>query len=131
MREMSETKTIRVQDIDFTIGFISRKIWRRIASRISEPMEIVNQYKKDMKVDSKFVKASEELQDAYWDMLKYGIKNHKGFKRQDGTEILFHKDSEGFVHPELLETYDLNTLLIPLGVEIMMFNVLSETERKN
>ena len=134
MRDISETKTIKIGDAEFTIGFISRRQWRKMSSRFTEPFTTIKNSRNEdgtFKVSPESMKASEELQDVYLDMIKYSVRDHKNLKRNDGTDISFQKDSDGNVSPLLLDTYDLNNLTAPLGMEVLMFNVMTDSDQKN
>lgn len=133
-RGLSETKVVTIGDAKFTIGIIPRKNWRNVTTKLSIAANLSEKFQgQDPKVvGSKegAVEASMSLQDAYADLIRYGLRYHDGLTYTEGTPVPF-KITDGIVSEETLEFYDLNNLLITIGSEILAFNTMSGEERKN
>jgi len=137
VRKLTETKQVKVKDIDFEIRFISRKIWRSIPSRLASCFSVFgsgndNLQEKMSGANKEDVKeASIELQDVYTELVKYGVLSHSGIVDEEDKEIPASKDDDGNLGSETIDLYDLNGLLVPLASEILAFNTLSDGDKKN
>lgn len=133
-RDLSETKIVKINDAEFTIGMVSRRNWRGISSKLGIAAGLIKKYEgkpfEEMAKDKEFIAASEDMQDVYYDLVKQGVKDHKNLLKADGSKIEFNL-VDGTVDPKVLDIYDLNGLLIQLGTEVLNFNTLGGEERKN
>lgn len=134
-RDLSETKTIKIDDAEFVIRFIPRKIWRKISGRFSSAMKVLSKYPKNAPLpfdDPECRQMNTELEEVYRDLASYGVARHANLKKKDGSEIQFEtKLEDGRLPDQLLEIYDLNGLLPRIGNEIILFNSMTETDQKN
>jgi hypothetical protein len=133
---MDETKKIKIGEVEFTIGFISRRVWFAISSRmafcfsnvkkaIEKPDEIEKLSPDEM------MKANVELMNVYWDVIKHGVKDHTGLFYNDQKPVAFVKDDLGVVSDQTIELYQLNGFFNQLASEIISFNTLTEDAKKN
>ena len=136
IRTMSEIKKLKIGEAEFTIGFISRRVWFVISSRmafcfssvrkaIDKPDEIEKLSPDEM------LKANTELMHVYWDVIKHGVKDHAGLLAEDGKPVPLVKDDLGVVSDGTIELYQINGFFNQLASEIVSFNTLTEAAKKN
>jgi hypothetical protein len=134
-RDLNETKLVKIGDAEFTVGVISRRLWRNLSIKLGKVSGIIEKFKgkkmEDISLDKEFQEVSGEIQDSYFELVRLGLKNHSNLKTGDGKEIPFVKDAKGFASEATVELYDFNGILIDLGLEVLSFNQVAETERKN
>lgn len=131
--KLDEQKTVTIKEVEFVIGFIPRRIWKKIATRLGScllnakgetPEKALLALPKE-----DFISANNELNDVYFDLVKYSVKSHRGINDKDGKEIpLDLKD--GVISDAMLDLYDLNGFVVPLAGEIMQFNSMTEDDKK-
>ena len=138
-RELAESKIVEVKGGEFTIGFISRRKFKEISAKMAQCQSYFGDKgiteKALKKLDSDSVRQSTEtMTELYWDLVKYGVRGHSKLEKADGTQIPYKQEKDGYgacVSEETISIYDLNGFLIPLGTEILDFNVLKDDDKKN
>jgi hypothetical protein len=151
LRQFKETRDCKIQDAVFKIRFIPRRIWRDIITGMYEAVgglqfgsiteeEIVELKKGDVpksvaKNKMELFRKNVELQKAYYDMVRFGVIDHSGLENEHG-KLAFEMTLENLynfkvVSEELMEIYDLNNLVLPLGTAVLEFNTLTEDDKKN
>ena len=128
-----ETKTIKIKDIDFTIGHIlSRKNMELRAKLASMSSSIKKQVSDEFSYDDLV-----GMGEFNYQIIKYSVKGHSGFLVKDKqvefkTECVFELGkSRTVVSEETMEYYALNGLIPELAIEILNFINISEQEQKN
>lgn len=140
-RLMTDTKIVSVKGIDFEIGIISRKIFRKLSTDISlaarlilKPGEEISAEVLDKKREENqeaFFKSDAQMFDAYYELVRRGLKSCKNFLDKDGKEISLTKDPSGLLTNDAIDLLDLNGFIGLLGPEIFTFNKISDDEKKN
>lgn len=135
VRELSETKTIKIEDAEFVIGVIPKRLWRDLSLRLGASSGLLGKFKdrttSEITSDPEFRTASKEVTECYFELARLGVRGHSNIKSAGGSDIPFKKDEKGYADPSMVEIYDLNEILVPLGIEVLNYNQVSETERKN
>ena len=146
-RSIGETKELTIKDCVFTLRIIPRRKYLRMGGKVNavsigllDP-DLIELRKNNSKIDDlenipenemkKLLSLNQDLEDAFWDLIKHGVCGHKGLKNKDGSEIQFKKDSDGFASDEMIELYHLNGFFLGLGPAVKKFNTTSEEDRKN
>ena len=127
-----ETKEVEVEGIKFTIGHIIDRKMLALGIKTS-PIRDKIQNKESVLTNDDILL----LNDYKYEIVKYGIKGHKGFVIKD-KEILFKSAAieefgarRNIVSEETLEYYSANGLVDKLATEILLLNRVSPEERKN
>lgn len=158
---LTDKKIIKIEDAEFEIGVIDRATYQDVYFRFSSAAIILNpknsvkieenaseeekalllERAKVEFLDSvarekaenpeKYRKATSQLNDAFKDFCRYGVKNHTNILTEADQPFEFKKDENGNVADEVLNVYDLNGVIGALGLEVMAFNRMTEKERKN
>lgn len=136
-RDLSETKSIKIDDAEFVVGIVSRKNWRDIANRFNQATTVIRKYRepgKEQKTeeilqlaqkDPEYAKYDNLLQEVYRDCCRLGVKGHSGITDSKDQPIKFE------MNDQLMEIYELNKLDIRLGMEVYAFNTMTEGDQKN
>lgn len=157
----SDKKIIKIEDAEFEIGVIDRATYQDVFSRFSAAAMILNPRnsvkveetaseeekalllerakvsflesvaKEKAENPEKYRVATEQLDGAFKDFCRYGVKNHANILTEGEKQFEFIKDENGNVADAVLSVYDLNGLTVLLGLEVMAFNRVTEKERKN
>ena len=134
-RDLSETKTVKIQDAEFVIGIIPKRLWRSVSLKLGGTQKMFQKFKdvgyEEFSRDPEFRQASSEIADAYFELVQLGVRGHSNLKNKDSKDIPFEKNEKGYVSDLVVEIYDLNELLIPLGLEVLSFNTATESEKKS
>lgn len=140
VRDINETKKFTIEDAEFTIRVIPRKVFRKLGMKLAKGVSRIKGQGSDPFTPEKIrefvqsdegLEAGEALIEAYSEYVRAGVAGHSGIKTAEGAEIPFEKAEDGTVSEKTLELYDHNGLINKLAVEILKFNTLSDTERKN
>lgn len=134
VRQITDTKTVTLNDAEFTIGIISRKKWIELWSKLRLFRAMLGEIESEggkAVPQEKLYEADEKFEITFWDLIKHGVKSHKGLKDKSGDEVAFKKDKDGLLDDSVIELYHLNGLFVSLGSEVMTFNSLTEDDRKN
>lgn len=133
IRELTETRKVKIKDAEFTIGFIPRRIWKDLIMRLSAldilKYKNIGSDKFDIK-SPEFKKSQQVMDEVYWQMVQCAVKGHSDLLNSNGKAIPF-VSKDGKVSDDIMDIYDLNSLIYGLGKEIMDFNTLSEDDKKN
>lgn len=141
VRDTNETTTFKIEDAEFTIRVISRKVFRKLGSKLVKVISKVRgtddtaaltpERIKEIVSSEDGLEAGEALIEAYAEYVRHGIVGHSGLKTAAGVELPFEKEVDGTVSPKTIDLYDNNGFISKLAVEVLNFNTLSEKERKN
>lgn len=139
----TETKEVELKnapEAKFTIGMVDEDTFRRLQAKLIFAKNLLlgekafdgeNLKQLADKMEEKTLIADEKLMDVLTDFVAQGVRGHSGIKTKDGTEISFETDDAGLVSKKIITLYRQNRLIIPLALDVMNFNSLSEDERKN
>lgn len=151
-RLMSDTKEVKIEDVAFTIGIISKRKWFSIKSALQDLLAFgwgpyvvkLPQSEKEGKEDGEITYAALQLmppdertriQNAMfennWQMLKLGIKGHSGLKGPDGGEIPVKFDKNGLISDEIIDLYFDREYFTKLTGEVASFQSVSDDDKKN
>jgi hypothetical protein len=122
IRTLEDKKWVKVGEAEFQLRFISRREWRRISAGFS----VLNF---ESGSEEKKVESSLKLMDYYSELIKIGVCSHKGII-VDGKDYPFQL-VEDKVPESLIDFYELNKFIVPLGAYIISFNSLTDAEKKN
>lgn len=144
---MTDTKTVTIDGVEFTIRLISKRKWVPIwtkeldlfTSNFSRPSDDVKPASLGAQISDALaampaqqrITVSNELFENHWLMVKLGVMSHKNLKDRDGNEIAIVKDSDGNVADETIDLYFDRKYFVTLFSEISVFQQVSEEERKN
>lgn len=153
MRFMDDAKEIEINGKFFRVGVVSRRIWKELQIKSAGIlrafpgfMEFISKSKEEVEgADSgeigkritqnmsseELLKADLALYDVHREMVKFGVRGHRGLLDKEGREIVFEKDELGHVKDELIDLYDLNGFFTRLATEVQAFNNLTEDAKKN
>lgn len=147
---MTDTKTVKIGDAEFTLRVIDRRLWNALmqktaaaskswksqlkkltASDLSKSKEEISKILLDGIDPEELAKSNELLYLAQWEVIRNGVVAHAGIKKPSGEEIPAVKTEAGVLHDDTVNLYDLREYFIRLYSEIVAFNTTSEEERKN
>jgi hypothetical protein len=142
-RDLGKTKEVELKSAEgakFVIGMIDSGTFRQLMAKLGlakrlliGDRDLTKENLKDVlgKMEENTLVADEKLHDTFVEFVRYGVRGHSGIKNELGSEFNFVKDDGGKISEETLKLYEDNFLIVPLGVEVITFNTLSEKERKN
>lgn len=143
IRSLSDTKTFRIpgiESVEFILKTLDSKTYKRLFSNLGRCKGIVNALDAGLTIEEyrklkatnpqKYEQAEDDLHDAFADFVRYGVAGHKGIESAPGVEIPFELEGD-IVSKKIIDIYDLQRWIIPLGLAVQNFNGVSEGERKN
>lgn len=142
-KNFSKTKEVELKNAEgakFTIGMIDAGTFRQLMAKISLAKNLLvgdkDMTKENLKeiigkMEENTLVADERLHESFVDLVRFGVRRHSGIFSDEGSEISFVKDDGGSTADETVKLYEENFLIVPLGIEVISFNTLSENERKN
>lgn len=128
-----ETKIVKINEIDFTIGHIlSRKRMELQAKLANIKSDVKKQISSGLSYDE-FIGMGE----FNYQLIKYSVRGHSNFI-VNGKPVDFKTDSivefgkpRTVVSEETMEYYALNGLIPDIAIEVLKFINISEQEQKN
>ena len=135
--DLTDKHEIKIKDATFTARVLSSKTYRNLISRLSFLRELSNQVTKESleKLEAqdpkKYEEVNEKLHDVFRDFIRQGVAGHSGITKKDGSDVAFLADEKGLVSDETLDAYDLLRVTYSLASEVIAFNTMPETDRKN
>lgn len=135
--DLLDKHEVKVQDVTFVLRTLNSKTYRSLISRLSFLRELSNKVTKEsfenLKAQDpqKYEEVNEKLHDVFRDFIKQGVVGHTGITKKDGSDVLFAADEKGLLSDETLDAYELLHITYVLASEVIAFNTMPETDRKN
>lgn len=149
-RLMTDTKTVKIADAEFTLRMIDRRTWKKLmvetakttetwrgaytklsADDLKKPAEELTMIVLQNLSPGQIAESNIALYESQWRVIKSGVIAHKGILDREGKEITLTKDDGGVVADGTIDLYDLRGYFLPLYTEVLKFNNLSDDDKKN
>jgi len=145
IREVGDSKEIKLEGARFTVRALDYKTYNRLLSKLVLAKTAINPGNKDLSAEDikklqnedfeKYVQANDAISAAYEGFVKAGVVGHSDLvkKSKDGgrTEIPFKAAVDGGPCEEILELYRSQKWVATLANEVIGFNCTTEQEEKN